>query len=302
MAIIRIPSNPKRVGKVGAESYYVRNGEQVVRQRMNASNYGENASRSYAQQSRRARWGNLVNVYKACAAWLPRAFEFRPRKRSDYNMFMAYNVELSGVFMAKGECEAGGAVLSSYVVSQGSLRSLVQGLSELPDAPDQPAMTTGLKFNGNLQSEWTNGSLSRQLLADNPVYLKNGDNIAFVEFLNEEDEFGIPRLQTWYSEFTLDTLSTDDAFASELLASAAVDVNKNLCWFPPHSFDLQKKATAGVVILTRRERGGLKVSQQRIIMFDEMLMQSHATDDYQEYAIASYGLSTEVPLEPGSQQ
>lgn len=301
MAIIRIPSNPKRVGKVGAESYYVRNGEQVVRQRLNASNYGESASRSYGQQSRRARWGNLVNVYKACAAWLPKAFEFRPRKRSDYNMFMSYNVELSGVFMAKSECEAGGAVLSSYVVSQGSLRSLIQQKVTLADAPELNAMSTGLKFTAPWNNEWNNGTFSKQLIADNPVYLKDGDNIAFVEFLNEEDEYGIPRLQSWYNEFTLDTSSTDDGDVSNLLGNSQLGANNNIVWTPNNAFELQKKPTAGVVILTRRQRGGLKVSQQRVVMFDESLMQSHATDSYQEYAIRSYGLSTEVPLEPGTQ-
>ena len=52
-------------GGAGGYTFYVRGGEQVIRQRKNNSNYGETASRTYAQMIRRIRWGNLVNVFKS---------------------------------------------------------------------------------------------------------------------------------------------------------------------------------------------------------------------------------------------
>jgi hypothetical protein len=75
MAITRVSTNPLLKGGAGGYSYYVRDGQQVVRQRKNDSNYGESARRSRAQMVRRILWGNLVNNFKAMKDWQPSAYD-----------------------------------------------------------------------------------------------------------------------------------------------------------------------------------------------------------------------------------
>ena len=75
MAKSRVTTNPMYTGGAGGYSFYVRKGEQVIRQRKNNSNYGASASRTYAQMIRRIKWGNLVNVFKAMRSWQPKAYD-----------------------------------------------------------------------------------------------------------------------------------------------------------------------------------------------------------------------------------
>ena len=121
MAKARVSINPLYTGGAGGYSFYVRKDEQIVRQRKNNSNYGETASRSLAQQVRRVKWANLVNVFKACKEWIPKAYESKQGKRTDYNEFMSVNIGSARVCLTKDQAANGCAVVDAFQISKGSL-------------------------------------------------------------------------------------------------------------------------------------------------------------------------------------
>lgn len=291
MSKVRIPINPKQVGKVGAYSMYVRDGEQIVRQRQNASNYGEEASRTLAQQTRRVKWSNLVSLFKYMSDWQPRAYENLNKGQTDYNKFMSLNINSASVALTKQQSADGAAVVAPVIVSQGSLVSPDSG------AEGTHNITVGMAWGTSGTAAFaTIGKLSEALVQYNAGW-QDGDNLAAVYFLNWLDIQGTPRCSTVYSELTLDktntsALSTNSLASRMTFTSGGVGID-----IAPNTADYND-VVGWAVIHTRRDSGTLKVSTERIVMVDEDILDTFITTAQLEAAIESYGLSTEVPLEP----
>lgn len=291
MSKVRIPINPKQVGKVGAYSMYVRDGEQIVRQRQNASNYGEEASRTLAQQTRRVKWSNLVSLFKYMSEWQPRAYENLNKGQTDYNKFMSLNINSATVALTKQQSADGAAVVAPVLISQGSLVS--------PDAIAEGThdITIGMTWGtGSAASFASIGELSEALVQNNAGW-QDGDNLAAVYFLNWLDVQGTPRCSTVYAELTLDktntsALSTNSLASRMTFTSGGVGID-----IAPNTADYND-VVGWAIIHTRRDSGALKVSTERIVMVDEDILSTFVTQAQLDAAIASYGLSTEVPLEP----
>lgn len=270
---------------------YVRDGEQIVRQRQNASNYGEEASRTLAQQSRRVKWSNLVSLFKFMSDWQPRAYENLNKGQTDYNKFMSLNINSATVALTKQQSADGAAVVAPVLVSQGSLVS--------PGAYDEGALGISLDMlwgTSGTAAFATIGELSEALVQNNAGW-QDGDNLAAVYFLNWLDVQGTPRCSTIYAELTLDKTNTSALSTNSLASRMTFTSGGQGIDIAPNAAD-QNDVVGWAVIHTRRDSGTLKVSTERIVMVNEDILSTFITTSQLEAAIDSYGLSTEVPLEP----
>lgn len=291
MSKVRIPVNPKQVGRVGAYSMYVRAGEQIVRQRQNASNYGETASRTYAQQLRRVMWSNLVNQYRAIAFWQPRAYENIRAGQTDYNKFMSLNVNAASLPLTKQMASDGATIVTPVVVSQGSLPSPQTILEEdvfylglIIDATAGAAMATV-------------GDFSAAVLASNPGYAQ-GDALCFVGMRNWLDLSDVPRAACDYAEVVLnpsDTTPLDSIGGGMFLAWSSDKVMVSFAF----RTNADQPIVAATCIHTRRNVSALAVSTEKLVMLSEDIIDMYSGDEWLQECIDSYGVSTLVPLEPG---
>lgn len=293
MAVIRNTASALAKGRIGNTTYYVANGQQVARQSKNNSNYGDTASRTESQQSRRVRWANLVNFYKACQYWMPKAFESKKSNQTDYNRFMQVNMAANTIALTKDMAANGCAVVMPFVVSQGSLQPIELSPREL-----NVGVATDITVAADPASGATVGEVSAAIIAANPEY-RNGDNIAMVYFRNVKDSRDYPYVSTQYYEFTLDIASTapwaDSAAAQhmEFVALSGVDY---LC---SKATDYAGTSILGTVFIhTRKDGGKLITSSQQVYATNDALIAEFSNPAAVQAAIDSYGVQEEVPLDP----
>lgn len=282
-------SNQRRVGRVGDTTYYVRDGEQIARQSRNNSNYGETASRSEAQQLRRVKWANLVNFYRACQFWMPKAFESVKQGQTMYNKFMQLNINESRVALTKDMAQSGCCCPELYQVAKGSFPQIQ--LSAGDATFDNKA---SIVVTQAISGTTTVGDLAADIIANNEEIIE-GDNIAFVFFYSTRDAQDYPYLRSVYKEITLNTSST-------VLVSSILPVNvigktsDNFLGITPQTG--QWDFTQFTVIRTRKENGKLRVSSAFVGVDPVSFVGDFITTDWYDECIASYGVDADVPLDP----
>lgn len=289
MAVVRIPINPLQKGRVGAYSWYVRKGEQVVRQRKNSSNYGEEASRSLSQQQRRVLWSNLVNFYKANKNWMPKCFENMKTTQTVYNRFMQLNIDKFGVAWTKEQAQQGWTVVDGFRVSDGSLYPI-----KFANDPDG-GYTIRLAVGSQVTALSTVGVFSQAIVDGNQGFAY-GDNLAFVFFEQLNDVGMYPMIVPHYLEITLNA-------EDETVLNTLPLFYDDMTYFEEGKWHLYSGDSAaisfyGFVAIHTRKDGGLKVSTQDIIMDNTELVERFSTAQQVQAAIESYGLTVEVPLAP----
>lgn len=289
MAVVRIPINPLQKGRVGAYSWYVRKGEQVVRQRKNSSNYGEEASRSLSQQQRRVLWSNLVNFYKANKNWMPKCFENMKTTQTVYNRFMQLNIDKFGVAWTKDQAQQGWTVVDGFRVSDGSLYPI-----KFANDPDG-GYTIRLAVGSQVTALSTVGVFSQAIVDGNQGFAY-GDNLAFVFFEQLNDVGMYPMVVPHYLEITLNA-------EDETVLNTLPLFYDDMTYFEEGKWHLYSGDSAaisfyGFVAIHTRKDGGLKVSTQDIIMDNTELVERFSTAQQVQAAIESYGLTVEVPLAP----
>lgn len=299
MAKSRVSINPLYTGGAGGYSFYVRSGEQVVRQRRNNSNYGEAASRSYAQMIRRIKWGNLVNIFKSIKSWQPKAYDSKAVGVTDYNMFMKLNINKATVGTSKQANEQGMAVWEAYQVSNGSLPAINYSLDT-----SSHLYVTDINVTSAITPAMTIGDFAAELIANNPRF-KAGDNLAFIICKNHQ-YIGVeyPYAYSEYYEITLDVTSTktldEVAVLGALLTENAQD---KLCVSYPAGEGGSGPVIQGIAIIhTRKVNGTLQVSSQSVLMASDSFIQQYSGEEWYQHCIDSYGLDTEVPLDPNFNQ
>lgn len=289
MAKIRVMSNQRRVGRVGDTTYYVRDGEQIARQSQNNSNYGATASRTPAQMSRRVKWANLVNLFKGMKSWQPKAYDFKKKGQSDYNLFMALNVNSALVCLTRDMAMNGCGCWEAYQISRGSLPPI--GIT--PGAAVGTAVTNivcALAFGANT----TIGALSREIIAKNPAF-ENGDNIAIVGFWTMIDDRGYPYSGTDYRELTLDTASLVTLSDADLWNYISHSADDHL------QLDQQTVsggATTHLVAIHTRKSTALQVSTQYLVPVNDIYSGQFMGQEWEQQCINSYGIDETVPLDP----
>lgn len=295
MAKARVSTNPMYKGGAGGYTFYVRGGEQVIRQRKNNSNYGDTASRTRAQMLRRIRWGNLVNVYKAISSWQKKAYDSKLVGQTDYNIFMQLNINKVLVAESKEMCEAGCAVFEDYQVSRGSLAPI-----NLELVGGSINYKSSINLTQSITGTTTVGALSTDILNNNPDFLP-GDNIAIIfarNYMVSRVEW--PYVSSVYAEITLDASSTTlissiPALANRLTKSEDDTLGilgvQTIVSNPLHE-------VGAVMIHTRKSATDLKVSSQNIVMNDQQIITQFSGTAWEDTCILSYGLTEEALLEP----
>lgn len=278
-----------QVGKVGAYTMYVRKGEQIVRQRKNSSNYGSEASRTNPQQVRRAKWGNIVNTFKIMKDWQPKAWETAVGGKTDYNEFVGRNINSSGIYLTKDMCANGCAVLSAFMVSQGSIAPIGLEWSSVDSVFD-----THITLSTAVGPNKTVGTVSADIITQNPEF-RNGDNLGIIFYSQQLDEREYPYLRSRYYEITLDTESTQQLSANPVYDLIDLTESGSLCFVNPQ---LPNWTDVGMVVIHTRKGNGLQVSTQKVVMCSDQFTQLFDTEAAMNAAIASYGQDNEVPLDP----
>lgn len=289
MAKSRVSTNPLYRGGAGGYSFYVRGGEQVIRQRRNNSNYGSTASRTRAQMVRRVKWGNLVNEFRAMKSWQPKAYDSKLAGQTDYNIFMKLNINRAAVALTKEMSEAGCCVVDAYQVSRGSIPPIALSWDNGSDL-----YITSIALTEAITGSTTIGALATDIIANNPQFVDK-DNLAIISYENwEEPRVEWPYARTTYAEITLDKSST-------ALVKDIPDVGTRLSKSSGNYLAISPFGTVEVgcvAIHTRKDAQQLFVSSQEVVMNSDTLIQKYTGADWTEQCILTYGLDQDVPLDP----
>ena len=295
MAKSRVTTNPMYTGGAGGYSFYVRKGEQVIRQRKNNSNYGAGASRTYAQMIRRVKWGNLVNVFKAMKSWQPKAYDSKKQGQTDYNIFMQLNINKATAALTREMCLSGCAVIEPCQVSRGSLPPIALAL-----AGSGNQYVSDIVISNAIQGPTTVGQLSTDILANNPQF-QEGDNLSFCIFYNWKDSrVEWPFVSTRYTEITLDTTSVTVINSIPELDNR---LSKSTGGFLQASWSVGTVTSPNnevgmVLIHTRKSASMLAVSSQEIVVNGNSIVSEYTGNTWYQTCIDTYGLTDDVPLDP----
>lgn len=306
MGIVRNQANTLRRGRVGQDTFYISRGRQIVRQAQNNSNYGETASRSYFQQRRRIQWGNLVNMYKVLQPVLQKAYETKKQNQSFYNRFMQLNMNGNRPCLTKTQADEGCSVADSYVISQGSLRTIEYGfqLYDFGDA-EKYCLTTDVKIASEEYNELSVKEFSEMIIDRNSDF-QNGDAIGFVivsqDGLFSPQHSARPRCRLHYAEFTLnvddDTTHLDETpFENVVL----FDTVTNSMMLSPWGFlSAGDEDFVMAVIHVRKDSGRILTSTQALNIGPWTVVDDYAMSAvWIRECVATYGVDVVAPLRPG---
>lgn len=306
MGIVRNQANTLRRGKVGQDTFYISRGRQIVRQAQNNSNYGESASRSYFQQSRRIQWGNLVNMYKVLQPVVQKAYETKKQNQSYYNRFMQLNMHGTRPCLTKTQADEGCCVADSYIIAQGSLRTIEYGF-QLYDFGEEElyCLTTDVKIASGTYNSMTVKEFSEMIINRNSDF-QNGDAIGFVivsqDGLFTPQNLARPRCRLYYAEFTLDvddstTRVEDTPFDSIVLYDT---VTNSLMLSPWMYLPAGSEDFVMALIHVRKENGRLLTSTQKFDIGPWSVVDDYTgTASWIRECCESYGVDGVAPLRPG---
>lgn len=286
MAKIRAISNPLRTGRVGSDSYYITKGVQVVRPSRNVTNYGDTAARSEAQQTRRVKWGNLVQFYKVSKLFMNKAFETKTKTQSDYNKFMSVNLSKTQVSISKEEANQGACVVEPLTISMGSLRTINYGV-------ENNTMTIYIGGGYTVNAQTKVSEFATQVLTKNPWILPMSQ-LSFILYVQVLDA-GIPKLQMEAYEVTLDT--TDESLLSSKLGGNTLSASSgSLIWTLPAG----TSGGAAVILSYSADGKGIRVSTQDVELYgDQSIYDDYTSAENAANARESYGEDEEFFLESG---
>lgn len=120
MAIINAIAIGKAKGSLGNMTLRYVKGATIGSQKVLKKGKGG----TFKQVRIRAKWGNLVNLFQAFSGTLKLAFESKNPRVSDFNAFIARNVNRSTVYLTSGEVLQGGAVVFGAQITEGSLPAI----------------------------------------------------------------------------------------------------------------------------------------------------------------------------------
>lgn len=287
MALVRNAANTLRKGRIGETTYYASKGRQIARQALNNSNYGESARRSLAQQRRRVKWANLVNFYKLCSRWMPKAFESKKPGQTDYNKFMQLNINTQRVALTRDQAINGGCVPDAFAITQGTIAPCALSAQSLTSR-----LIIGETFNPASADTVTIGELA-QALIENNADIVAGMQLSLVAAGANTDGAGVPRTQVDFYEAVLDPTSTEvlsKYFGNELERGGN---NTLSCGALAHG------GQPSAFILSQQTDTGLRVSSETL-SGTFTLAEQFSTAAVVDAAIATYGLDKEVVLNPDS--
>ncbi len=288
MAKIRNTFSGLRNGRIGGITYYSQRGVEIARVAQNSSNYGETASRTAAQQTRRVMWANLVNYYKYSRRWLQKAFQSKGDRQTDYNAFMAANLGLASVPLTRSQALSGMCVLQEFVVSRGTLNTATDSVTAAGLLMSRLACTL------TLGESTTVGDFSANLIANNDDITENMQiSLIVLRQSLDTDDPAYAYISGNGYEVTLSSSSTELLSAYMPLSTLQVSGG-----YLAASIGL---VGAGYWIISITSGNTTFVSSE-VLQITTPRGDEWATDAQLAAAIESYGLTEDVFLTSGSSQ
>ena len=245
--------------------------------------------RTESQMGQRVKWANLVNLYRANRSWMKYAFETKKANQSEYNKFMSLNVADSRIYLTKPVANAGGCVVDTYIVTQGSL----------PSIEFVPTTNGYYRSNIELAPGTDESAISVKEFADmvverNPA-LRYGDQLSFIRMTQMTNaSTGVPYVVVREYEVILDPNNL------QLLANY-LPMQYISTWGGDELFLAVQTASGRsggfAMILSRTISGKTYVSSQRVIpVAMEAYIEAFSNSTALQAAIDSYGVSEDAFL------
>lgn len=282
-------------GNAGQLSFRQQGGMTIVSGRIyNNKSAGDGAS--YAQRLQRIKIAGAVNLFKAIQAFEKKAWEGKPARVSDYNMFMQKNLNAANVYFTKEEANLGACVPMRCVVATGSLSSI--NLSWIT-----PAITTNLAVGDyTLGASSTVADLAAAIIANNSGYMVN-DKITFGllrKVWMNVGSLNIPQVQVEYIEFNLDITSTDLVADVLKSAHAKFDIAGSVVVINNADGTTSGFGDGAIIVHTRETSGRLLTSTQMMVLpVSSGSGDDYSTDEAKQAAAESYGYQGKVLIQPG---
>lgn len=269
-------------------------GGSVLYQAMGQTRQRELASevtnpRTESQMSQRVKWANLVNLYRANRSWMKYAYETKKSNQSEYNKFMSLNVANSRIYLTKPIANAGGCVVDSYIVTQGSLLSI----EFVPTSNGYFRSNIEIAGSTNLQTISVK-DFSDMVVERNPA-IRYGDQLSFIRMTQMTNaSTGVPYVIVREYEVIIDTnnlLPLSNYLPSDLITT----------WGSSPAYLAVGSATGRsggfAMILSRTISGKTYVSSQRVIpVAMDAYIEAFSSQGALQAAIDSYGVSDDAFL------
>lgn len=245
--------------------------------------------RTESQMNQRVKWANLVNFYRANRSWMKYAYETRKASQSEYNKFMSLNVPLSRIYLTKALANAGGCIVDTYIMTQGSLPSI-----EFVPTDNGYVHSNIALGNLALGPSTTVSEFSAAALEYNPA-IRQGDQLSFVRMTQMTNaSTGVPYVIVREYEVIIDTSNLGllgDYLPLDLITIwggdmkyLAVGINSG-------------KSGGFLMILSRTISGKTYVSSQRIYpVAMDTFIEAYSSSSALQAAIESYGVTEDAFL------
>ena len=245
--------------------------------------------RTESQMGQRVKWANLVNLYRANRSWMKYAYETKKSNQSEYNKFMSLNVAKSRIYLTKPVANAGGCIVDSYIITQGSLPSI----EFVKTTNDYYRSNIQIAPSVNLQTISVK-DFSDTVVELNPA-IRYGDQLSFIRMTQMTNaSTGVPYVVVREYEVITDTNNL-------LPLSNYLPMEYITTWGEKESY-LAVQTAAGrnggfAMILSRTISGKTYVSSQRVIPVNmESYIGAFSSSAALQAAIDSYGVSVDAFL------
>ena len=271
----------KLTGSIGQFTFKQRGGLTVVSERVtNIAN-----PRTAAQQNQRTKWGNVVRLYSGISPLLNCAFENKPARTSDFNMFMKYNLPSAEVRLTKAEVAAKACVAAPCIVSVGTLTTI-----ELTG--EAGASVTDIVLGSFTISDTTTVGDFAKAVVNNNDNFNFGDQIAFIVVRQGVNSItGYPQCAFSGERVTLEKSSV--VKLREVVSAEGFSVKDgHLACALADSFQ-----GAYAWIVSRKESNTVRVSSQVMVVKNDLYAEYTDANAYTR-AAKSYGGQTDNFLTP----
>lgn len=270
----------KSKGSLGGVTFRGVNGQTVTSEKITKTTN----PRTEAQMKQRVQLANLVSTYRLLQRSNLKGFQFKKKTQSDYNAFVANNINIVKCYLTKQEAAAQACVPAPYLFSQGSLPSIVvsqdSGTSRFVTSISLASLDTLAGQTDVKPVDMPIGLLSECIIKDNAGW-QEGDQLSYISFRQITDESsGFPYGSLYRSDIVLNL--NDERRVGDVIDSLGFDIFNH---FLAH--DTSKIQGAFAWVHSRNVSGSLQVSTQRFIVYNNTYL-SHSTEEYLDKAIRSY--------------
>lgn len=161
-------------------------------------------NRTYRQMYSRCQFGNLAANNQLYANRLPRPFENKPPRQTDFNLFIQANYGRDPVYLKHGQVLSGACVLAPYQFTRGSLVCISCTVNA------DGVLASDLSLGKLVITELTTVADFSQALIDNNSDWREGDELSFFYAVQTIDAYlEVPRARMNSCHLVLDTTDTE---------------------------------------------------------------------------------------------